>query len=140
MTPLRPVRFTLAGVDINLTPPSSPQSIGLALLNNTIIPDDAFTDDAIPLGAIKVAASRDFKLDNVQFSAGGSAFAGFGVYRSTSKLFAALKAEGLDEPMVGRLDFPNLDKKNLFALRWGYGAQGSVGGKVALGPSISFGA
>jgi hypothetical protein len=140
MAELKPVHFTAANVDISLTPPGSPQSIGLALLNNKPIPDDAFTEEAIPLGSIKAAASKDIKLDKVEFSAGGSAFAGFGVYRSTSKLFDALKAEGLDEPMIGRLDFPDLDKKNLFALRWGYGAQGSVGGKVALGPSISFGA
>jgi hypothetical protein len=140
MADLNPIHFAAGNVDITLSPPSSPQSIGQALLENKRFPDDAFVDGVIPLGSIKAAASKDFKLDKVKFKASGSLFAGFGVYRSTSKLLDALKADGLDEPMVGRLEFPDEDKRNIFALRWGYDAEGSISGTVALGPSISFGA
>jgi hypothetical protein len=135
---IAPIHFTAGKVDINLTAPGAPQSVGLALAQNTPFPDDAFQDGAISLGSIKAAASQDFKLDQTAFKAGASAFAGFGVYRDSRKLFAALKAEGLDEPMVTGLIFPTgLD---LYALRWGYELSGSISGKIALGPGVSFGA
>src|SRR5262245_30292063 len=140
MSQLQPIRFEAANVDITLTPPNSILSISQALLGNQPFPDGAFQDEAIPLGAIKAAASKEIKLDKVKFRADGSAFSSFGVYRSCRKLFDALKAEGLDEPMVSRLDIPDLGTKNLFALRWGYDATGAVSGAVAFGPSISFGA
>lgn len=140
MPDLAPITFAAGNVNITLTPPNSPQSVGQALLNNKPFPDDAFVDEAIPLGSIQAFASKDFKLDKVKFAASGSAFAGFGVYRSNSKLLDALKAEGLDEPMVRRLEFPDEATRNLFALRWGYEAQGSVSGAVAFGPSVTFGA
>ena len=140
MPNLSPIRFEAGNVDITLTAPAAPLPIGQALLNNKPFPDDAFQDDAISLGEISAAASKEFRLDKVKFGIGGNAFAGFGVYRSTQKLFAELKAEGLEEPIVRRLDFPDLATKNIIALRWGYQAQAAVSGSVALGPSISFGA
>lgn len=144
MSQLQPIHFEAGNVDITLTPPNSLLSISQALLDNQPFPDNAFQDEAIPLGAIKATADKEIKLDNVKFSAGGSVFSGFGVYRSSRKLFDALKAEGLDEPMVGSLDFPDLDTKNIFALRWGYDAHGTINGAVALGlPGqlrVSFGA
>jgi len=133
MPDLQPIHFDLANVDIKIEPPYDLPAVGNALLNNQPFPDNAFTDGAIPLGAIKVSAERDFKLDKVKFGAGGGVFAGLGVYRSTGKLLAALKAEGLDEPMISRLEFPDLAAKNLYAVRWGYNAEGSVSGSVALG-------
>ena len=42
--------------------------------------------------------------------------------------------------MVSRLEFPDLAAKNLYALRWGYNAQGSISGSVALGVGLNFGA
>jgi hypothetical protein len=144
MSQLQPIHFEAGDVDITLTPPNSLLSISQALLDNQPFPDNAFQDEAIPLEAIKATANREINLDNVKFSAGGSLFSGFGVYRSSRKLFDALKAEGLDEPMVSRLDFPDLDTKNIFALRWGYDAHGAINGAVALGlpgqPRVSFGA
>ena len=138
--PLLPIRFEAGNVDITLTTPDAPLSLSKALLDNKPFPDDAFQDEAISLGSIKAAASKEIKLDKVKFSAGGSAFAGFGVYRTSEKFFDDLKAEGLDEPMVRRLDFPDLATKNILALRWGYQAKGAVSGSVAFGPTISFGA
>lgn len=138
------IHFTPGNVDITLTPPTSPQSVGLALAGNEPFPNDAFTDGAIPLGSIGTSASKDFKLDGVKFlkdfSVGGKFFAGFGVYRSADKLIAALRAEGLDEPMVGGPLFPDDETKNLCALRWGYDASASVSGSVALGAGVTFGA
>jgi hypothetical protein len=133
-------KINFGNVNITLTPPNSPQSIGLALLNNRPFPDDAFVEEAISLGSIKASASKDFKVDKVTFVASGGAFAGFGVYRSGSKLLDALKAEGLDEPMVTRLEFPDDATRNLVALRWGYEAKGSINGAVAFGPTVTFGA
>ena len=140
MPNIPPIRFEAGNVDITLTAPAAPLPIGQALLNNKPFPDEAFQDDAISLGEISAAANKEFRLDKVKFGVGGNAFAGFGVYRSTQKLFAELKAEGLDEPIVKRLDFPDLATQNILALRWGYLAKASVSGAVALGPSISFGA
>src|SRR5262245_14026622 len=144
MPQLLPIHFEAGNVDITLTPPNSLLSISQALLDNQPFPDNAFQDEAIPLDAIKASANKEIKLDKVKFSAGGSLFSGFGVYRSSRKLFDALRAEGLDEPMVGRLDFPDLSTKNIFALRWGYDARGTINGAVALGlpgqPGVSFGA
>ncbi len=140
MPNLPPIRLEAGNVDITLIAPAAPLPIGQALLNNKPFPDDAFQDDAISLGEISAAANKEFRLDKVKFGVGGNSFAGFGVYRSTQKLFAELKAEGLNEPLVQRLDFPDLATKNIFALRWGYQAKASLSGSVALGPSISFGA
>ncbi|MDQ3181860.1 MAG: hypothetical protein M3Q33_15255, partial [Acidobacteriota bacterium] len=140
MANLQPIHFDLPNVDINIEPPANLPNVSNALLNNQPFPDNAFTAGAIPLGSIKATAGRDFKLDKVKFGASGGIFAGLGVYRSTDKLFDALKAEGLDEPMVTRLEFPDLAKKNLYAIRWGYNAEGSVSGSVALGAGLNFGA
>lgn len=140
MSGLQPIHFEAGNVDINVEPPSNLPAVANALLNNQAFPDIAFTDGAIPLGAIKASASRDFKLDKVKFGGSGSIFAGLGVYRSTGKLFDALKAEGLDEPMISRLEFPDLATKNLYAVRWGYNVEGSVSGSVALGVGLNFGA
>jgi hypothetical protein len=139
---INPVHFKRKNVDITLTPPAAPQAVGLALVNNVPLPDNAFVDDAIALGSIGASASKEFKLDKVTFGVGGSAFAGFGVYRSGAKLLAALKAEGLDDPVVDDTLFPDDKTKNLYALRWGYGVEGSVSasGAVALGVGVSFGA
>ena len=132
MPDLKPIHFDLANVDINIEPPVNLPNVANALLNNQPFPDNAFTDGAIPLGAIKASASGDIKLDKVKFAASGGFFAGMGVYRSANKLFDALKAEGLDEPMVSRLEFPDLATKNLYALRWGYNAEGSVSVQVLI--------
>lgn len=139
---INPIQFKPGGVDITLTPPASPQAIGLALAGNEPFPDTAFADGAIALGSIGASASKDFKLDKVKFKAGGSAFAGFGVYRSGAKLLAALRAEGLDDPMIDDSLFPDDATKNFYALSWGYGVDGSVNasGAVALGVGVSFGA
>src|SRR5215204_6175902 len=145
MPDLQPIHFDLGNVDINIEPPTNLPSVADALLNNKQFPEDAFADGAITLGAIKASAAAEFKLDNVKFlksgtgSIGGGISTGIGVYRSTSRLFDALKAEGLDEPMVAKLEFPDLASKNLIAIRWGYEATGSISGTVALGPGISFG-
>ncbi|MBL8204633.1 MAG: hypothetical protein JNM09_10425, partial [Blastocatellia bacterium] len=140
MPVLQPIRFEAGNVAITLTAPDALTSLGQALVSNVAFPDDAFQNDAISLGTITAAASKEIKLDKVKFSAGGSAFAGLGVYRSSQRLFHDLKAEGLDEPMVQRLALPDLATKNICALRWGYQAHGSISGTVALGPTISFGA
>jgi hypothetical protein len=140
MPDLQPIRFQLADVDIQLEPPTNLPAVANALLNNRAFPDTAFTDGAISLGSIKASASRKFKLDKVEFGVGGGIFAGVGVYRSSGKLFEALKAQGLDEPMVTRLEFPDLANKNLYAVRWGYDATGSINGSVALGTGLTFGA
>lgn len=136
---LTPVRFELGDADINLEAPASPQSIGLALLNNQPFPDDAFVDGAITLGKIKASASKEIELSGIKFSANASGLAGFGVYRSNRKLLGELKREGLDEPLIQRLEFPHEETRNLFALRWGYGVGGSMSGKVAFTPGVSFG-
>jgi len=140
MPNLQPIHFDLANVDITVEPPANLPNVANALLNNQPFPDNAFTDGAIPLGSIKASASGDIKLDKVRFGASGGIFAGMGIYRSTSKLFDALKAQGLDEPMVSRLEFPDLAAKNLYAVRWGYNVEGSVSGSVALGVGLNFGA
>jgi len=139
MAEIAPIHFEAGNVDINLSAPTAPESVALALAQDTAFPDDAFQNGAISLGEIKAAVSHDFTLDEATFKASAGAFAGFGVYRDSGKLFAALKAEGLDEPMVTNLSFPaDLD---LYALRWGYDLSGSVNGTVALGPAgVSFGA
>lgn len=100
MAEIAPIDFEAGKVKITLTPPADPQSIGLALAQNVPFPDDAFQDDSIVLGAIKASASKDFTLDKASFKASASAFAGFAVYRNSRKLFVALKAEGVAEPMV----------------------------------------
>ena len=124
-----------------LTPPDGMRSLGKALAENTPFPDDAFKAGALAIGAVGVSAEKDIDLGgDVKFSASGSAFAGFGAYRKVDKLYRALKAEGLDEPMVARLGLPEDTTKNLLALRWGYDASGGVAGKLALGPGVSFGA
>jgi hypothetical protein len=140
MPTLHPIPFEAGNVDITVSAPVAPLSIFESLLANKPFPDDAFVDDAIALGTISAAANKEFRLDKVKFSAGGDAFAGLGVYRSGEKLFAQLQAEGLDEPMVSRLDLPDLTTKNIYALRWGYLIKASAKGAVALGPTISFGA
>ena len=139
MAEIAPIHFEAGDVDITLSAPTAPQSVALALAQNTAFPDDAFQDGAISLGGIKATASHDFTLDKATFKASAGAFAGFGVYRDSGKLLAALKAEGLDEPMVTNLSFPA--DRDLYALRWGYDLSGSVNGTVALGPAgVSFGA
>ena len=140
MPNIQPIRFEAGNVDITLIAPDDPLNIGQALVANKPFPDDAFQNDAIALGRISAAASKEFRLDKVRFGVGGDAFAGFGVYRSSEKLFDDLRMEGLDEPMVRRLDLPDLNTKNIYALRWGYLAKASAKGAVALGPTISFGA
>ncbi|MFN0119816.1 MAG: hypothetical protein ACKV2V_04875 [Blastocatellia bacterium] len=132
--------FEAGAADITLTPPLTPPDVAMALLGNLPFTDEAFIDEAITLGSIKAAASRDIKLDQVKFSAGGGAFAGLGVYRSPQKLFADLRTEGMDETLDEWLDLPDLRDKNLYAMRWGYQAQAGVKGTVALGSAISFGA
>ncbi len=140
MPNLHPIPFAAGSVDIILNAPVAPLSIHEALLTNKPFPDDAFQNDAITLGTISAAASKEFRLDKVKFSVGGDAFAGLGIYRSSERLFDDLKLEGLDEPMVRRLDLPDLTTKNIYALRWGYLAKASAKGAMALGPTISFGA
>ena len=140
MSNLQPIRFEAGNVDITLSSPDVSLPVGKSLLKNLPFPDEAFQNDAISFGEISAAANKEFRLDKVKFGVGGNAFAGFGVYRSTKKLLAELKAEGLDEPVIGRLDVPDLSNQNIYALRWGYQAKATVSGAVALGPSISFGA
>jgi hypothetical protein len=140
MPEILPIRLEAGDVDITLTPPPFPVSLGQALANDEPFPEEAFENDRIPLGAIGASASREFKIDKVKFSAGGDLFAGLGVYRSTEALLADLKAEGLDEPLMRRWIIPDLEGKNLLALRWGYNVQGAAAGAVAFGPTIRFGA
>ena len=148
MADLDPIHFTPGNVDITLTPPASPEAVGLALAANQPFPDEAFTDGAIALGSVGAEASKDFTLDKVKFikkvELGGKLFAGFGVYRSGDKLADDLKAQGLDsfdEPAVGGPIFPGDGVKDLYALRWGYDAKAAVTGSLPLGgPTLSFGA
>jgi hypothetical protein len=148
MSNLQPIELNTDNgiVKFTLTPPDTSPKVRDALINNTAFPDDAFTGGkVIPLGSIGIAAEKDFKLDSVDFKLGARFLAGFGVYRSTEELFKTLKNEGLDEPMMEKLDFPDLDaqKLNLFALRWGYAAEAEVNGKlpnVAFGVGLTFGA
>ena len=71
-----------------LTPPDGLKSLGKALADNTPFPDDAFKAGAIAFGSIDVSAEKDIDLGgDVKFSASGSAFAGFGVYRKVGKLY-----------------------------------------------------
>lgn len=124
-------------VKFTLTPPDLSPKVRDALINNTAFPDDAFTDGKmIPLGSIGISADKEFKLDKIDFKLDARLLAGFGVYRSTEELFKTLKDEGLDEPMVKKLNFPDLNTKNLFALRWGYAAEAGVSGKL---PNVAFG-
>lgn len=140
MSEMLPIRLEAGDVDITITPPPFPVSLGLALARNEPFPEEAFEDERIPLGAIGASAREDFKIDQVKFMAGGGVFAGLGVYRSTQRLLSDLRAEGLDEPLIRRWITPDLEAKNLLALRWGYHVQGSAAGAVAFGPTISFGA
>ena len=136
-----PKTVTFPNGKLILTPPDGLKSLGKALADNTPFPDDAFKAGAIAFGSIDVSAEKDIDLGgDVKFSASGSAFAGFGVYRKIGKLYRALRAEGLDEPIVSRLGLPEDPAKNLYALRWGYDASAGVNGKLALGPGVSFGA
>ncbi len=136
-----PKTITFPNGKLILTPPDGLKSLGKALVDNTPFPDDAFKAGAIAFGSIDVSAEKDIDLGgDVKFSASGSAFAGFGVYRKVAKLYQALKAEGLDEPIVSRLGLREDPTKNLYALRWGYDASAGVNGKLALGPGVSFGA
>src|SRR5687767_16026967 len=107
MPEILPIRLEAGDVDITLTPPPFPVNLGQALANDEPIPEEAFENDRIPLGAIGASASREFKIDKVKFSAGGDLFAGLGVYRSTEALLADLKAEGLDEPLMRRWIIPD---------------------------------
>lgn len=146
MPDLQPIELSTDDgiVKFTLTPPDTSPKVRDALINDTRFPDDAFTDGKmIPLGAIGIAADKSFKLDKIDFKLGARFLAGFGVYRSAEELFKTLKNEGLDEPMLEKLDFPDLKKNNLFALRWGYAAEAEVNGKlpdVAFGVGVNFGA
>lgn len=136
---LESIRFELGNADINLESLASPPSADIALVNNQPFPDDAFVDGAIPLGAIKISASRDIILNGIRFSGAASNFAGFGVYRSNLNLLSALKIDNLDELIIKQLDFPDEDTRNLFVLRWGYELGAAASGKIAFAPGVSFG-
>jgi len=121
----------------------------LNLIPNQPFPEIAFNDGEIPVTSISASANRKFTLGDdarsVEFSAGGSGFAALGVYRKPEKLLNALKREGLSEPMANLMHLKIANDENLMALRWGYGFNASVKGKVALAPlvpglSLSFGA
>lgn len=157
MADLDPIRFAPGDVDITLTPPDSPQAVGVALAANQPFPDNAFTNGAIALGSIGAKASKDFNLkgaggdSKVKFlesvTVGGKLFAGFGVYRSVDKLIEDLTAQGLaeelNEPAVNAPIFPAPPPpRDYYALRWGYEASADAKGSLPLGgvlPPITFG-
>ncbi len=134
----------LDGIDFEFT--SQPP---LVLIPNQRFPENAFTDGEISVSSITASTKKKFTLGNdaksVEFSAGGKGFAALGIYQKPEKLLNALKREGLSEPMANLLHLKIADDENLLALRWGYGFDASVKGKVALAPlvpglSLSFGA
>ncbi len=132
----------LGGINFEFTSP-------LNLIPNQPFSEDAFSDGEISVSSIKASANRKFTLGDdarsVEFSADGEGFAALGVYRKSEKLLNALKREGLSEPMANLLHLKIADDENLLALRWGYGFDASLKGKVALAPlvpglNLSFGA
>jgi len=138
MADLQPFRFDAGNVDITLQPPSNAEDVALALAENK-----PFPEKEISLGKVSAKASKDFKINKVKFGVNAGAFAGLGVYQSGSKLLKALKADGLDEPLITDAFFPSDNTKNFIAMAWGYGVDASVSsskiGAVGLSKGIEFG-
>jgi len=121
----------------------------LNLIPDQPFPEAAFSDGEISVSSIEAKANKKFTLGNdaksIEFSAGGEGFAALGVYRKSEKLLDALKKEGLSEAMGNLMHLTIAGDRNLLALRWGYGFDASIKGKVALAPlvpglNLSFGA
>ncbi len=138
MADIQPIKFEAGNVNVTIELPANLPEVADALINNRVFPETILSNDgAISLGAIKASASGSIKLDKINFTASGGAFAGFGVYRSTEKLFADLQTGDGKDNLIKTLEFSGLAQSNLLALRWGYNAEGSVSGTI---PNIAFGA
>jgi hypothetical protein len=77
--------------------------------------------------------------DKISFTASGSAFAGFGFYRSAAALIKRLPAAQDNQGrewihfITPSLDFGRLEGQALSCIRWGFDGQAKGSGSVALG-------
>jgi hypothetical protein len=99
-------------------------------------PAGEFKNGEFSVTKIKASASASFPpgdpAKGIQFQGKVQGGGALGVYQTPENLLNALKGEGVDEPIANLLDLKIGADQNLLALRWGFGFEASVAGKVAF--------
>lgn len=102
-------------------------------------PDGAFPAGDVDVASVTLAAATDRPIafgrgtDKISFSAKGSAFAGLGVYRNADRALAAVGTAPDDVVALRAVEFQLGADDALAVLRWGYGAEATANGAMALG-------
>ena len=110
------------------------------LLAVALAQDARFPPGTVEIGKIslRARAGRDVVFGRgkgkASFKADGGAFAGLGVYAGGAEALAAL---GLDSELSQGIDLPDGSGTRYVMLRWGYDAEATAKGAVALGAGLA---